>query len=144
VGILSDFFIATPEQAVRYAKRYDEPDKGNTITQLLKPLELKNLTGLEMGTLWAILEGVEWDVDKHMLEEVLHDESSGVERFPDELIQLLVRADKTEIEAACSPWAATEELNCSPSEALSVLHGIQVLAIRSDREGKSLYLWTSC
>jgi len=144
MGILSDFFIATPEQAVRYAKRYDEPDKGNAITQLLKPLELKNLTGLEMGTLWAILEGVEWDVDKHMPEVVLHDDCSGVERFPDELIRLLVRADKTEIESVCSAWAATEELHCSPSDVLPVLQSIQALAVRSEREGKSLYLWTSC
>jgi hypothetical protein len=143
MGILSDLFVATPEQAARYAERISELDNGDAITKLLKPLQLKSFTGLEMGTLWAILEGVTWNVDKHMLEDVQNDQCSGLWRFPHELTRLLACANMAAMESACLAWADTDELQCSPSELLPVLRGIQALAVRASREGNSLYLWVS-
>ena len=143
MGILSDFFVATPDQAARYASRIDEDDEGDAITALLNPLQLKGLTGLEMGTLWAILEGVEWDVGRHMLESIPtgEDAESWLDRFPDELTRLLARTNASAIESACAAWADTDELRCSPSDVLPVLRDIQALTIQAEQQGRSVYLW---
>jgi hypothetical protein len=143
VGMLADFFVATPAEALRYANRMEEPDDGESIRRLLEPLEYKGVTGLELGTLWAILDGVEWDVDKHMPEETFlgSDGESWLNRFPSDLTSLLAEASPDQLNKACDTWASTEEISCDPVALLPVLGELQGLAKRAVREDKSVYLW---
>ncbi len=143
MGMLADFFVATPEQATRYANRNDEPDEGEEITALLNPCEYKRFTGLELGTLWAILEGVPWEVGKHMPKDtVLGTEGeSWLERLPDELTHLLSKATPEALAKAGSSWANTEELTCEPADLDPVLADLQRLAQQAILSGRSVYLW---
>ncbi|MFT3736406.1 MAG: hypothetical protein QM776_15540 [Rhodocyclaceae bacterium] len=143
MGLLADFFVATPAEALRYANRLSEPDEGEEIEKLLAPAQYKGCTGLELGTLWAILEGKEWDVGKHMPEDVAvgDDEESWLYRFPDELTGLLAEADRDAIETAAITWAKTEELDCDPEDIKPVLADLQLLARDAISKHKAVYLW---
>lgn len=145
MGILADFFVATPDQALRYANWLDEPDEGEEIKALLRPVEYKGFTSLELGTLWAILAGVPWDVAKHMPEETYLGEEgeSWLTPFPEELTSLLAEASPELLVDACTAWAKTEELACDPRHLSPVVADLQALAKRAMSEKKSVYLWGS-
>jgi hypothetical protein len=141
--MLSDFFVATPAEALRYANRIDEADDGEEIERLLQPAQYKGITGLEIGTLWAILEGREWDAEKHMPADVCLAEDGEIwlHRFPAELSQLLAHLDGAALKVTMAAWAATEELDCSPEDLKPVLEDLRSLARQAGDNGKSVYLW---
>lgn len=143
MGIIAEFFVATPDQALRYANRRDDPDQGEEIESLLDPCEYNGITSLEIGTLWAILAGVEWDVDEHMPEDTFSGEAdeSWLNRFPPQLTAMLAGVSPERLAQACTAWAATEELDCDPQELSPILADLQKLAKRAIRENKSVYLW---
>jgi hypothetical protein len=143
MGMLSDFFVASSEDALRYANRFAESDEGEEIEMLLKPAQYKDITSLELGTLWAILEGKEWDVEKHMPEDVEFgdDEESWLNRFPAELAQLLAEASQSELDSSAAAWANTEELDCNPEDLQPLLKALQLLAKDAVTSNKAVYLW---
>ena len=143
MGMLADFFVATRQDALHYAKRDADADEGEDIRIRLAPAEYKGFTGLEIGTLWAIFEGAEWEVDRHMPESLFLGEESAswLEEFPSELIQLLANATSEDVAKAASAWAITEELNCSPGDLAPVVADLQSLSRKAIAEGKAVYLW---
>jgi len=145
MGLVSDFFVASEEEAMRYAERMSEDDQGKATTSHVRPAEHNGLTDLEVGTLWAILEGKEWDADLHELE---NDESgeegdSWLFRFPDRLVQLLANVEHSALEAALRQWADTEELQVDAEELRPVVMDLQRLAKQAIGDQKSVYLWGS-
>ncbi|MDR2187814.1 MAG: hypothetical protein LBE62_07135 [Azonexus sp.] len=140
MGLLADFFVATPEQAIQYANRdpYEEE-----IRALLNPCEYKGITGLELGMLWAILEDIEWDYDKHMPRDtVLGNEGEWwLERFPDKLTLLLAQATPERLATASVAWANTEELSCDPEDIQPMLADLQQLAKQAISRDIPVYLW---
>jgi hypothetical protein len=143
MGVLADFFSADPDTALRYAHRLDDSDEGEEIVRLLHPAHYKNITGLEIGLLWAILEDREWDASKHLPEDIDlgEDGEAWLHRFPDELAQLLAYADQDGLTRAALRWAETEELDCDPAELRPLLDDLQQLARNAAAGGKSVYLW---
>lgn len=143
MGLLADFFTADPADALRYANRLDDPDQGAAVTRLLNPIECKAITCLEIEMLWAIPEGTQWDVERHVLENTLiaDDEESWLHRFPDELVTLLAAADATRSAHALVAWAAREEIESEPADLQSLLDDLQRLARQATDAGKSVYLW---
>ncbi|QRF62727.1 hypothetical protein [Variovorax paradoxus] len=145
MGLLSDFFVANEGEAARYADRMSEDDQGKAIALQLRPAEYKGFTDLEVGTLWAILEGKEWDADLHALEsdEGGDEGDSWLFRFPDRLVQLLTHVEHSALDAALPRWADTEELQVDVAELRPVVLDLQRLAKQAIAEQKSLYLWGS-
>ncbi|MGQ2923449.1 hypothetical protein [Variovorax sp. DAIF25] len=145
MGLLSDFFVANEGEAARYADRMSEDDQGKAIALQLRPAEYKGFTDLEVGTLWAILEGKEWDADLHALEsdEGGDEGDSWLFRFPDRLVQLLAHVEHSALDAALPRWADTEELQVDVAELRPVVLDLQRLAKQAIAEQKSLYLWGS-
>ncbi|MGJ7502094.1 hypothetical protein ACSFBF_17185 [Variovorax sp. ZT5P49] len=143
MGILSDFFVASPEEALRYANRIEEPDEGDEIEELLEPVQYKRFTDIEITTLWAIMEDKEWDVDRHMLEyvELGEDNDAWLNRFPDELTTLLTQVDSASLVPVLERWANTEELACEPTELHPVMEDLRRLAAEAVGKKKSVYLW---
>lgn len=141
--MLSDFFVATPAEALRYANRIEEEDDGEEIERLLQPAQYKGITELEIGTLWAILEGREWDVNKHMPEDVCLGEEgeSWLHRFPVELANLLAGLDGAVLKRTAVAWAETDELDCDAADLKPLLEDLKALARQAGPDGKALYLW---
>jgi len=141
MSILADFFVAAPEQAMQYAS---DPEAHLALKAKLLPFETNGLTSLEMGTLWAIMDGAEYDPNVHALEDVRWGEGneSWLHRFPESFIALLARLDACSQGAVGGTWAQTEELRCSADDVQPVLDALHNLADRQMRsKGESLYLW---
>ena len=143
MGVIADFFIAGPAEAIRYVNRIDEPDEGEEIALLLNPVHFNGITDLEIGTLWAILERREWDIEKHMPEDIYVEEDgeSWLHRFPDELTILLANSNADGLESASEQWAKTEEIDCNAEDLRPLLNDLQSLARQAAATGQSIYLW---
>ncbi|WP_295479490.1 hypothetical protein [uncultured Pseudomonas sp.] len=143
MGVLADFFVASEADALRYAARIEKLDGGEEIEALLKPVQYKSFTDLEISTLWAILEEQEWDDERHMPEDIFlgDDGESWLYRFPNELTEVLAHANEVAVSKASVLWSATEELSCEPEDLVPVLNDLQSLAKQAMESGKSLYLW---
>ena len=143
MSILADFFVSTPEQATQYASSIEAHV---ALKATLQPFETNGLTPLELGTLWAMLAGTEYDAKKHALEDVRWGErnESWLFRIPEALVGLLAALNQHSLDSVSETWSETEELQCSPRDVQPVLTALRDLADRQTRaEGQSLYLWGS-
>ena len=143
MGILADFFVATHDDALKYAAPGSFQDEALKLR--VAPAEYKGFGTVEIGTLWAILEKEEWSAARHdLIEESIEGEGgSWLFRFPPPLLGLLAAATENDLYVANSEWSSTEELNCAPSELLPVTLDLQRLAKMSIATGKPMYLWGS-
>jgi hypothetical protein len=145
MGILADFFVATPENAMRYAHSLEEPDEGEEIRAIVQPREFKGFTGIEFEALWAILAREEWDPKRHSLEQI-HlgaENESWLQRFPDGLVDFLAAADEGRLKSAAAAWAKTEDVDFEASDLEVVLGELHELALRVRRPETAMYLWGS-
>lgn len=143
MGILADFFVATPEDALRYSNRISEADEGESLDALLQPASYNGVTNLELGTLWAILERAPFDDARHVPEDDLADDDgeSWLFRFPDELTALIAAASPEELKRAGEEWARSDELDCEPDLLSPLLADLQRLSKLARSNGKAVYLW---
>jgi hypothetical protein len=144
MGIISDLFVSTPAAANDYAASIL---RGRTAhIGKYHPAEYKGLTTLEFGMLWALIEGVEWDIDKHMLEEVSYGEGdeSWLCRFQAPLVDLLSQLTDANIDKYAVAWAQTEELSGSTAADLRpIIVDLRRLAIDAKTSGNQMFLWGS-
>jgi hypothetical protein len=139
VSIVADFFVASPENARAYATA----ETHDGLQLHLVPTRHKGITPLELGTLWAILEGCEWGVERHDIpdESPAEDGNSWLCRFPQPLVQLLADSSDGDLALARTHWAATEELGCAPEALEPVIADLQRLARQAIETGREMYLW---
>ncbi|QEI06333.1 hypothetical protein FXN63_11190 [Pigmentiphaga aceris] len=143
MGLLCDLFTADHDAALAYAHKAaqgaDNRSEGVSVR------EFKGLTSLEFGTLWAILEKQEWDVDRHMLIDVAfgEDNESWLHQFQNEYLRLLAALDAEGMQAAAQEWGASEELNCEAEAILPVVRALVELSGEALTQGKGLYMWGS-
>jgi hypothetical protein len=143
MGILADFIVASPEDALRYEEIAESdalPPPGR-----LDRVEYGGFTPLEPEFLWAVLRQEPWDPERHGLEEVQITDGgeSWLFRFPDEFTQLIAGMDEATLRRAGEAWAATEQLNCDPEDLEPVLRDLKRLAELARASSRGLYLWGS-
>lgn len=135
MGILTELFVATPDEA---AGHDGDARVGS------ERVQLGGLTSLEFESLWAILEEEEWNPEKHSLREVAASEETWVFAFPDACIDRLRQVKQEEIPDAAMQWAATEELDGSdPSDLVPAVEALVRLAGSARSGGRGLFLWSS-
>lgn len=138
MAILTDIFVSTSSDAQRYQSFHPKRSGG--------PFELvqfKGLTNLEFGSLWAIIDGEEFDFDKHALESLAPQENTWLFRFPPAYVQKLAALTPATIEDVAATWADTEELQWDPSEAQEIVIELVRLAKLASTPGKGLFFWGS-
>ena len=98
---------------------------------------------MEFGTLWAILETLEWDPDRHELIDVdlEDDKDTWLAQFPDEYVELLAGLDEETVFDAAQEWSETEELMSSVDAMLPVVRALVELSNEAIAAKKGLYLW---
>jgi len=138
VGLLSDFIVATPEDALQYERLFMEgkqlpPDR-------FQLAEYKNFTPLALEMVWAILRHEKWDAKIHALEHVAHTEETWLFRFPDEFMHRLAALSEADQDWVAVAWVNPEEVPGNADELRPVLRGLQRLAALAEKSGKSLYL----
>lgn len=134
MSILADVFVALPAEALSYSPR----SSGG-----FKRAQLKGLTNLEFGTLWAIMQGTEFDFDAHDLQEINNSGETWLFQFPASFTSDLAALNDDLISEAARPWAQSEELQCPISEAHAIIVELATLARASQAEAKGLFLWGS-
>ncbi len=137
MSVLSDFFVANPEDAPQYENLVLTKD---TLLGNFECVSANGLTGLEIGLLWAALEGQAWNVDRHELEAV---DNASLERFPDILVLALRTLPDERVPEIVQRWGEAEELASSGDVLQFVLLSLRRLAILALNEKRSLYLWNS-
>ena len=139
MGILADIFIATAEQANEYELQV-RSSGGNRF----RPLQLKGITDIEFGILWALLEQQEWNVERHLLDEISFDEDTSLFEFQSDFLHLLKNIP--DFDDIAKRWAATEELkesNWSLDATLELVKNLNDLSKQAIDDAKGLYLWVS-
>src|SRR5262245_38239386 len=106
MSLLSEFYIASPEQAARY-----NTDRSWVADS--ERAEFKGLTYEECANLWAILQDSE-PTPEHSdaFESVLVVDGGQrlINRFPPDFLTRLASLDATSSAAAAAKWIQTEEL----------------------------------
>lgn len=139
MGVLADLFIATADEAAQYQSSRKDLEH-------FQPLQYKGLTDIEFGILWSLLENQEWNVERHLLEEITFDDDCSLFQFQNDLLQLLSTITDTQLETFATQWSQTEELKESHwkyEATLKLLQDLNRLANKVIGTDKGLYLWVS-
>jgi hypothetical protein len=132
------------------AEIYTSPDDQDALKYDATPdafadrKQYRDFTALELSTLWAIMQGTEWDVD--LMEEFpellgLDDGERFVHRLPKGMIEALARMTREGILASSAKWAATDELRCQPSDIQPIIEDLILLSQEASAKDKCVYLW---
>jgi hypothetical protein len=139
MSLLSDFYIATPENAAHYDSDRKLPDSERA--------EFNGLTYEELANLWAILQNTP-PTPQHSdaFESVLVIDGGQrlINRFPSAFVEMLASLDDSGATAAAQKWVQTGELafmSCQPSDVLPILEAASRLAQNAMRAKKCMYLW---
>jgi hypothetical protein len=138
MAILTDIFVSAPADAQRYESL--EPKRSGGPFELV---QFNGLTNLEFGTLWAIINGEDFDFDKHTLESLTPQEETWLFRFPTPFVEKLAALTPARIAEASAAWGNTEELQWDPSEAQEVIVELVRLAKLASSPSKGLFFWGS-
>jgi hypothetical protein len=141
MGILADFFVATLKDALAYSHLGGDLPPGR-----YELLRSGRITSIELGTLWAIMEGVEWNSANHSLTEFdqIDSSESWLSELPSPLVELLASLDDPEIEQLAAEWCETDEMVGPMPEAMFDFIGeLRHLARISQSTGNGLYLWNA-
>jgi hypothetical protein len=153
MGILADFFVSTTEDALLYEKLLGDA-KPLPESRYVR-IESGRFTGLDLGLLWAILEGVPWDVERHQLDFQMSEEmadhiddedfevSSWTEKFPTAFVRQLSLISDGSIADLGAQWGLCEELNCEGSELTETITNLRLLAQTAIESERDLFLWGS-
>jgi hypothetical protein len=142
MGILTDLFVATPEDALLYESPLV---KGPPPATRIDVVELKHMTDIEFSMLWALLAGEEWDVEAHALETVAcgADDETWLFRFQAPLVSRLAALTPLQVARAAESWWGTGQLDAAPEEIEPLVTDLTRLAGAAGMTGKGLYLWGS-
>ena len=135
MGLLADIYLAkTDAEAVKY----DAAPGGFTDS-----LQYKGITELQLSTLWASVLGVKWELK--LMKPFFH--TNGGERLicrlPAAMLNDLVKLTSKHVSGAADKWAATSEMRCKPSDALTIVEGLAVGARKAIETEQNVYLWNS-
>ena len=139
MSVLADLYVSTDTDAPSYDTTQSLPDSDRA--------QGKSLTPLELSTLWAILQGREWDVSMMNDFQCILNEDEGerlIHRIPATVVSQLTQCDPEGLKRAASRWAQTDELACDPSDIEPLLETLIRLAHRAQETGKNLYLLWNC
>jgi hypothetical protein len=143
MGIISDFVLASPEDALLYYQ-YVVITEGS-LPAAFERAEYKNYPPPQLDMLWAILRHERWTPDRHRFEHICHEADGfrALERFPNDFVGLLAGLDDAAMGGAIHAWMAAAELRGTAEDHRRPLDDLRRLASRAVHEGKGLYLYLS-
>ena len=150
MGLLTDFFVATLEEAARYdeilnREDLEEGEEGEEVEDApaLLRVEHKGLTGIELSGLWALLTDEELSMDRHaLIIGPMTEESEAIlEQFPPPFVTKIVAMQEDDLPSIARLWARTEGIRHSVEELVPILVDLQTLATSAVRSNKNLYVW---
>jgi hypothetical protein len=138
MSTLADFFLADSDTA---AAEYDGGDYDDT-----RRAQLRQVGTLELSTLWAALEDVDWNADRvDDFDGIRMSDDGGnmTHRLPVRLVELLATASFECVTTAIQRWAVTEEMACTPADLGPLMGDLIRLSRAALRDKTKLYVWNS-
>ena len=131
----SHFYLADPGTAADYALAPQRSAQDSAT--------FSGITPLELSTLWAVVERVDWDVKMMRLFPIVVAFNVGeriVHEIPSAIIQRFATLSMEEMARAAQGWAATLEMTSRGDEVSSIVVEIVRLATRSRATNRRLFL----
>ena len=143
MGLLADFVVASPSDALQYASFVGAGDA--LPAERFERCEYKNYTNLSLDLLWALLCNEKGDAKQHTLETVSIGDrgESWLFRFPDKFVNLIATLDVGAIKRVADAWADHADVPGDGGDNEPVLLDLKRLAVHAQTNGRSLYLWVS-
>jgi hypothetical protein len=138
MSLLSDIYISSDEEAVKY-----DPAPAT----FAERAQYKGVSPLELSTLWAIMQGIKWDVasmDEFKCLFVIEGGERLVHSFPPTMLTALCQLTPDQIREISGKWAETDELACAGADIRDiqpVVEDMARLARLAAPSGRGLYLW---
>jgi hypothetical protein len=143
LGILADLLVASTADALLYNESAET--RGSPSPDRFERVEYKHFSGLEFGTLWALIDGQKWDVHRYTLRHITHGDEgeSWLEEFPAALVATLAAFDDSRVAGVAEAWGKTDELKWMNDGLDEVIANLVRLARLAEREEKGMFLWGS-
>ncbi len=141
MGVLTDFVVADKTDAKRVGDSMSP-------SQEFGGVDAMGILQVQMGTLYAILTGHEYDPEFLTKEESFlysaSEEGPWVQLVPHDMVLRLARLTEAEVPGIAERWGRTEEFNNEwDSETLEwVIQDIAALSRTALQEGKTVLMWT--
>ena len=98
---------------------------------------------LKLSTLWAIIDGRDWDpAIIRAFGQIKSTNSEWTYSIPADLTQKIASVEGVELERVTKAWSATDEMACSPGDAMALLSDIARVARRALETQRQLFLYT--
>jgi hypothetical protein len=146
MGMLTDFFVASDEDAGAYESRLLADDESSEDDlRSLERVEHKGLTGIELGALWALLADKKFSYPEFGLQVgPMTEESEGIlEAFPSDFTRRLAQLPQGSIPGLSTGWADVDGVPHEADELVPILQDLKRLAQAAQSTGRSLYMWYS-
>ena len=134
MSVQADIYVSrTDEEAIRYDS---EPATFRDREQYT------SFTELELSTLWAKIQDIEWDVnslDEFHTVLVQDDGERTIKRLPKAMAVELARLTAEQISIAATKWAATDEMACDAADVQPIIEGLVRLAKTASETNRNVY-----
>jgi hypothetical protein len=129
MSVLADFYVSSPDQAASYDK--EQKADQNLVASY------KNITPLEITTLWAIVENREWDVallDRFTNIPLVDSGERLIHELPNELFETLFTIPPDEMDDIANRY-------CRGEDVKPIITDLVLLARIAQTQNKKIYLW---
>jgi hypothetical protein len=138
MGLLSDFFIAKPEDASTY--------NGKSSFASTDCCQYKQVSPLQAAQILAVLRGIPYEASLLREFPFVHQECEDgpwTTKVPDDMTAALAHLEESEIRSQALAWsvATKEELRWRASDFEPIVRDLIKLAREAQGGGKSLFLW---
>lgn len=139
-------FVASSTDAARYDQIVNsgawEDEEEDPSLPILERAEHKGFTGIELSTLWALIEGDESSAKHNLIMGPMNEESEAiVEQVPLAFVEHLARMTDAQITAHSGAWAGVEGVRHEPEHLSEVLTDLRRLAGSALSARKNIYIW---
>jgi len=135
MGVHANFFVARDAVAHQYVENPTmfDPDSA----------DYKGMTTSELSGLWALLQGVEWEMGLLDEFEIVVNEDEGectIERFPGPMVSALADLSAQQAQLIAQKWYEADEFE-SPELCAEILADLVRLARRALETRQNVYLF---
>jgi hypothetical protein len=105
-------------------------------------LQYKSTTAPQLSTVWAAPLDVRWELKlMNPFTAIFHTGERLICRLPAMVPNDLVKLTSEHVSVAADKCAATAEMRCKPSDALTIVEGLALSARKAIETEQNVYLW---
>jgi hypothetical protein len=143
MGVLSDFFIATDDEAQSF-------DASSSPVNAFPTFQARRIDVVKLVLLQCAIDGSTFEAHLDLLDTLFlrseSDDGPWVLIVPIDIQKALASADDYQLDQYGIAWASTEEWisdGGKPGEVIACLKDLARLAKQAEKENRNIYLWVA-